>query len=310
LPKTRTLLIGDEVHNLGSAASIDALVRLDFSARLGLSATPRRWSDDETDAIFDYFGQVAYEFSLNRAIREGYLVPYTYHPHLVDLNDEEMTEYIDVSRRLARLGPAATAAREVEDVRGYLLRKRSAVLNNAAGKLVALPHSLAGGVRRYTLVYTTPERLEETVGVVSQDGRSMVHRFTYRESLKERQRLLTLFARGEIGTLVAIRCLDEGVDIPRTEVAHILASSSSSREFIQRRGRILRRAEGKRHAAIHDYLAIPSTAFADEGAWKFERQIVRREIGRFREFAATAENRLSAEEELVPLVRRYALFDI
>jgi len=94
-----------------------------------------------------------------------------------------------------------------------------------------------------------------------------------------------------------------------TETAHILASSGNSREFIQRRGRVLRRAEGKTRAMIHDYLAVPSSDFADEGAWKFERQIVRRELTRFREFASTAENRLSAEGELLPLQRRYGLFD-
>jgi len=308
----KTLLIGDEVHNLGSARAMDALELMDFDARLGLSATPRRWSDDETQAVFDYFGDVVYDFPLDRAIREGYLVPYTYHPHLVELDDEEMTEYVDISRQLARFGFGPSSSRDIglEEFRGHLLRRRAGVLNNAIGKMGMLAELLAPIKRpRYTLVYTTPERLDEAVGIAAAGGRRMVHRFTYRETTKERKRLLSLFAKGEIGMLVAIRCLDEGVDIPKTETAHILASSGNSREFIQRRGRILRRAEGKDRAVIHDFLAVPSSAFGDEGTWKFERQIVRRELARFREFASMASNQFSAEQELLPLQQRYGLFD-
>ena len=275
----RTLLVADEVHNLGATSSMSALWDLAFAARLGLSATPERWSDDETTALFDYFGPVVYEFPLARAIAEDYLVPYRYFPHFVELTDLEMAEYVEISRRLARLtipsGPRDEDAARLEALRGHLLRERSAVLNNAEGKRQAFRAALAEQEpSSHTLVYTTPERIDETVKVVSETGARMVHRFTYREAAPERRRLLGLFASGRIDVLVAIRCLDEGVDVPQTETAFILASSSNSREFIQRRGRILRRSRGKTSATIHDFIAIPSGAgYADDETWRLERRV-------------------------------------
>jgi superfamily II DNA or RNA helicase len=312
LPRdTRRLLIADEVHNLGADRSIRSLQHLDFDARLGLSATPRRWNDLETEAIFDYFGETVYEFPLGRAIAEGYLVPYSYYPHFIELAEDELLAYADLNRSLARLGvpDPARPDGDREAMRGRLLHLRSAVLNNATAKIGALRDILAKTPRvRYALVYTTPERIADAVGTVSDGGRRTVHRFTYRESTRERRRLLSAFEQGNLDALVAIRCLDEGVDVPRTELAYILASSSNSREFIQRRGRILRRSPGKAHAAIHDFIALPGGQ-DDPATWNVERSIVKRELRRFGEFASLATNRYEAEAALLPLQRRYGLFD-
>jgi superfamily II DNA or RNA helicase len=309
-PSIRTVLVGDEVHNLGSPRSLDALNGLKFDARLGLSATPRRWSDEETTGLFEYFGDTVFEFTLERAIREGYLVPYAYYPHVVELSDDEFGRYAEISRKLAKLGPPGSAGSDpaTEEVRGALLRQRAAVLNNAEDKLNALADVVDGHRLRFALVYTTPEQMDDTVSVVADDGRRLVHRFTYRESAKERQRLLRLFESGGMEALVAIRCLDEGVDIPRTETAYILASSSNSREFIQRRGRILRRADGKDRAVIHDFLAVPPRGVSDERTWAIERSVMKRELARFDEFASLALNRYEAESALLPVRRRYGLF--
>ena len=110
--------------------------------------------------------------------------------------------------------------------------------------------------------------------------------------------------------LVAIRCLDEGVDVPGTELAYIMASSSNSREFIQRRGRILRKAPGKSRAVIHDFIAVPPRDVPDPAGWKYERAAVRRELIRFKEFAGLAMNRIEAEAGVSALQSRYALLDI
>lgn len=308
--RVATVLIADEVHNLGASGSMRALDQLDFDARLGLSATPARWSDEETSAILGYFGSVVYEFPLARAIAEEFLVPYAYFPHFVELTDDEMTTYIDLTRRLARFPSfAANDDSGIEAQRGRLLRERAAVLNNAAEKPSAFAAVLRAALdSKHTLVYTTPERMNDTVRIVADMGK-LVHRFTYRESPQDRRELLRLFATGEIEVLVAIRCLDEGVDVPETETAYILASSSNSREFIQRRGRILRRSIGKTSAVIHDFISLPAAAFPDAGAWRYERSIMRRELSRFAEFAGLATNRFQAEQALLPLRKRYGLFD-
>ena len=309
--RVTTIIIADEVHNLGAPASLRALGELEFNARLGLSATPARWSDEETAALLEYFGPVVYEFPLGKAITEKFLVPYAYYPHFVELTDEEMAAYVEITRRLART-PAAAADEDpgIEAQRGRLLRERAGVLNNAQAKAGSFEAALrADPGSRHTLVYTTPERMNETVRLVADVGR-MVHRFTYRESAQERRELLRLFAAGEIDVLVAIRCLDEGVDVPATETAYVLASSSNSREFIQRRGRILRRSNDKTSAVIHDFIALPATEFPDDEAWRYERSIMKRELARFSEFAGLGINRFQAEQALLPLRKRYGLFDL
>ena len=140
-----------------------------------------------------------------------------------------------------------------------------------------------------------------------------VHRFTAEESTEERQSLLSRFASGDLQGLVAMRCLDEGVDVPNTQSAYILASSSNPREFIQRRGRILRLAPGKTEAKIHDLVAVPSLdteANRNSPIYEVERRILRRELKRFHEFAKTAKNRHRAINEIWHVARVYNLMGI
>jgi superfamily II DNA or RNA helicase len=140
----------------------------------------------------------------------------------------------------------------------------------------------------------------------------LVHRFTAEEDPPERQRLLADFATGDLHALVAMKCLDEGVDVPSTRTAFILASSSNPREFIQRRGRILRKSEGKESSVIHDMIAVPPTAWAVSQAtptFQAERSIVRRELQRFKEFANPALNKHQALDVIWDVARRYSLLD-
>ena len=312
-PEVHRVIIGDEVHGLGSPAAVAALASMRFDSTLGLSATPERWKDEETEAIYGYFGPVVYEFGLERAITAGYLVPYDYHPHFVELTENEFGRYVDVTRKLARL-LAQYGASEVdvgEGPTGALIRQRSLILNNATRKIPTLRALLDSQTEvRYSLVYTTPDLLDATVEAVSGRGRRITHRFTFRESPSDRRALLRAFGDGDMDALVAIRCLDQGVDVPRTETAYIMASSSNSREFIQRRGRILRPAPGKTKASIHDFITTPPASIGDDESWRYERALVRREILRFKEFARVASNRYDAESKLLKLQETYGLFDI
>ncbi len=204
-------LIADEVHHLGAEVRADAL-RDVYSARLGLSATPRRWNDPLGDErLSDFFGSIVFEFSLKEAIRDGFLTPYEYRPILVELDDEEMDGYVELTYEIV----AAWEQGRDDAAKDALLRKRSELLNSAHGKLEVLRELFApGDTARHTLVYTTPSQLDAVVSVLSGHDRQRVHRFTYREDPATRRRLLQGFADGEFAILTAIRCLDEGVDVP------------------------------------------------------------------------------------------------
>lgn len=141
-----------------------------------------------------------------------------------------------------------------------------------------------------------------------------VHPFTSQEGKQERMELLSRFGRGDLQGLVAIRCLDEGVDVPATQTAYIMASSTNPREFIQRRGRILRKSPGKDYAYIHDFIVVPSHLsdidMLHNSIFNLERKLMRRELLRFREFAELAENSAEATTVIRDLAKKYRLLDV
>lgn len=306
-------LIADEAHHLGSESSRTSLSGK-FEFRLGLSATPERWFDDMgTSELVSYFGNTIFEFSLQDAIAKGCLCKYYYHPHLVELSYEELEQYQELTKRIARL----YSENEKTENSGLLeaaLRERAKILNSARGKISTLKTLLDSYDEiQHSLFYCSPGQIDDVVNLLGNDLKIRVHRFTARESQKQRQTLLSDFASGNLQGLVAMHCLDEGVDVPSTKTAYILASSSNPREFIQRRGRILRKAEGKHNAILHDLITIPPLVYQEfvesSNVFSIERKIVRRELGRFREFAETAENTFEATDVIWDIAKRYNLLD-
>ncbi len=138
-----------------------------------------------------------------------------------------------------------------------------------------------------------------------------VARYVADTALTRRHLLRRRFAEGELQGLVAIRCLDEGVDVPETRRAFILASSTNPRQFIQRRGRILRRSAGKGFAEIYDFIVKPSEEEIDPASPIFPtaRSLFRRELGRIWEFAGLAMNGPEALQTLLPLRNKLNLLD-
>ena len=172
---------------------------------------------------------------------------------------------------------------------------------------------------RYNLVYCGDtndgdERHVETVmRRLGGDLKIRAHTFTAGEDRETRRDLLTKFGKGELQALVAIRCLDEGVDVPRTETAYILASSTNPRQYIQRRGRVLRKAPGKTFATIYDFVAIPDINKIKEEdpiAYQVERSLVRRELERVAEFAQLAMNSGDTLKVLRDVKMKLNLMDI
>lgn len=305
------LIIADEAHHLGAERGRQSYPE-HIQYRLALSATPDRWFDDIGTALLRaYFGETVFALTLEEAIGLS-LTEYYYHPHLVSLTDEEMEAYQELSLKIARM-----SGRDDEDgqrILKMLLIKRADLLNQAENKLPVLSELVdAEDHIEHTLFYCAPGQIDEVSRLLGWEKGLSIHKFTAEEDTKERQALLQGFAAGEWQALVAMKCLDEGVDVPTTKTAFFLASSSNPREFIQRRGRILRKAPGKEFSIIHDLIAVPPSVWdASQGSATFEseRSIIRRELGRFSEFAKASRNKHQALDVIWEIATRYGLRDL
>jgi superfamily II DNA or RNA helicase len=304
------MMLADEAHHLGAERARQSYPE-HIPFRLALSATPDRWFDDEgTACLRKYFGETVFSFPLEKAIGIS-LTPYYYYPHLVQLTPEEMERYEELSAKIAQI-----AGRDDETAQQslkLLLIRRAELLNKAVNKLEVLSR-LIDQQREivHALFYCAPGQIDEVLRQLGLEKGFLVHRFTAEEGPEERQRLLTDFAKGDLQALVAMKCLDEGVDVPSTKTAFFLASSSNPREFVQRRGRVLRKAPGKEFSVIHDLIAVPPTTWhisQDSPSFKIERSIVRRELERFKEFAGPALNKHEALDVIWEIATRYSLMD-
>lgn len=319
------LIIGDEVHNLG-ALNVRKLLPENFQFRLGLSATPERWFDDEgSEAIHQYFGASVVKYTIEDALRDGVLCHYRYYPVVVELTESEVSEYYELTTRIAR---EAASAEQLEsssrsDLLEALLIKRARLIAIAQNKLPRLRDIMQSRKQsQHNLIYCgdgTVERAPD-VGVTKQmdlvtrmlghDLNMKVARYIADTPLLRREQLRRDFANGDVQCLVAIRCLDEGVDIPETRCALILASSTNPRQFIQRRGRVLRRSPNKDVAELFDFIVSPPADLADDANFKVNRQLVRKELLRIVIFANTATNGPEALGTLLPLRKKFNLLDV
>jgi DNA phosphorothioation system restriction enzyme len=318
------LLIADEVHNLG-APKLKEILPQAINLRLGLSATPERHRDlDGSKAIYDYFGPPVYEFSIADAIKQNVLVPYTYHPILVSLTDEEADEYLRLTDQILRLFPKDDDGPTADRLK-ILLIKRARLLASAANKIPALRHVVQEMDEPFerAIIYCgdgsvecpITDEISRQVAVVTRilgDELGLrVRRFTYEESGEEREEIITALKNRDINAVIAIRCLDEGIDIPDARIGILLASSINPRQFIQRRGRLLRRSDetGKRRAVIYDFIVEPPDfgGKMDDNSFNLERRFFQRELERIVEFCESAENGPAALHQLEALRRKYNL---
>jgi superfamily II DNA or RNA helicase len=300
-----TVLIGDEVHNLGAPTFADNPPS-GFGYRIGLSATPiRQYDASGTDKLFAYFSaehsreSPVFTFTLEQAIAVGCLVPYRYWVHCVPFTAAEMNRYEELTQELRAAGfgldddGQVVLNAKVE----RLLRERRALIEQAEGKIPALEAVLqALGPRdlRRALVYTSAKavrsphsgrQIDHVTELLSDLG-IVSHQFTNAEtSRSDANSLLEKFGRGDYQVLSAMKVLDEGIDIPQTNVAFLLASSTVEREWVQRRGRILRRCDGKDVADLHDFLVLPPNPDSDDG-----RRLLRSELRRVEQFGRIAVN--------------------
>lgn len=314
-----TVIVCDEVHNMG-AKHLSRSLPDSIPYRLGLSATPERWFDDEgTDSLTDYFGAVVKpEFTLKDALDSGALTKYKYFPILVELTEIESQKYLELSEKIAQRASRVGNDNDDDGLK-HLRIERSRLISKAENKMDALRELMASKANEsHFLFYCGDSSIEDDEGAlvrhvegVARELNENLHfkvaTFTSEDDIEERIHLGERLHTGELQGLVAIRCLDEGVDIPSVRNAVILASSTNPRQFIQRRGRILRKSHGKSFANIYDMIVIPphSSIASDT-----ERGLIRRELKRFVEFSDLALNAASARLTILDIMKKYSLLDM
>lgn len=289
------LLIADEAHNLGRRTFVDNTPEF-FEYRLALSATPVRQYDPEgTDAIFAFFGPVVFRFTLKEAIGRC-LVEYDYYVHPVNLTATEMDDWNELTFQIRQNAWRQSDGQPDEHL-ARLFRERRKVLEIAQGKIGELSRLLERepvASIRHTLIYATdkaPEQLDAVNALLNRRG-VLFHQLTAEETAQRSRAadIIAAFKRGELQVLTAKRVLDEGVNIPEICTAYILASTTVERQWIQRRGRLLRTCVGigKTHSVIHDFLALPPSLDGTLG--EEARTLIKSELRRAQEFASLARN--------------------
>jgi superfamily II DNA or RNA helicase len=292
----QSLLIGDEVHTAG-ATTYQHLLQDGFQYRLGLSATPLRQYDEEgTEVMLDYFGGIVYEFLLDQAIAVGILCEYDYHVFIAELTDDEYDEFKELTTRLGQLMNSDDPDDQEQAKRVAI--QRANILKSASSKLAALEDIVSRYPPQRSMVYCAD------IDQATEASRSLTHQgfraVRYSSEDPNRKALLAEFASGRLDALVAIKCLDEGVDVPETDLAIILASDTSERQFVQRRGRVLRASAGKDFATVVDVLVVPPTTESAES-------VLKNEVRRFVKFAQSARNRMVAVNRLVHQLEPYGI---
>ena len=258
-------MICDEVHNIG-APSTQRIMELNPKFRIGLSATPKRNFDEiGSEKILDYYKRHVYEFSIKEAQREGYLVEYDYHLIPVPMANEDWVSYVNASRRIKKYRQAVESSKKEEDSAKF--EKKLEEEYRARAKILKKCESKKGSIEKIyseipdksrVLIYG--DDITHLTALGAELDRLGIRYFLYIGTLdaqKQRPQILEEFKHGIRKTLLAVGCLDEGIDIPACDVAVFVSSSTSERQFIQRRGRVLRTAPGKQGAQIYDYLVYP-----------------------------------------------------
>lgn len=300
----KKMIIGDEVHGMGSESHSNGLLEC-YDYRLGLSATPSRWFDESgTILIESYFGNDSYVFDIGSALStinpltgKPFLVNYRYHPEFVSLTDNELDEYRALSERIRKMSGSGND--EIRKALEFLLYRRANLEKRAEEKYSKLDEILDSiGHISDLIIFVSDGQMERVMSMLGERN-IIAHKFTQEEgtvplpkygNLSERDFLIKKFARGEYQALVAIKCLDEGIDIPSASKAIIMASSTNPREYVQRIGRIIRQAEGKESADIYDMIIRPSLTDVPEEFRKLENRIFRKEMDRVLDLSYNALN--------------------
>lgn len=254
------LIVADEMHRAGSKKMLPVLEQTPTGGTLGLSATFRRQFDsDGTDRLVDFFGEVLSPvIGLAEALMLGLLVPYDYRLHEVTLGDDEQEQYDSLTKRIGQLVSQGESVGDPDGALQMLLIRRARVLKQARSKIPTAIDILRAEYQagdRWLVYCDDKAQLNAVIQECLANDLPALAFYSGMESDRD----TVIRSLGELGGIVvAIRCLDEGIDIPVTDHALILASSTVEREYVQRRGRVLRRspATDKVSAEVHDLILV------------------------------------------------------
>lgn len=333
--KSDTLLMVDEAHNFG-APYLSCLLFDNYKYRLALSATLERHNDEEgTAKLYDFFGEKCIEYTLDRAIEEKKLTKYKYYPIVVTLTEEELEAYDNLSYEIGKCIMKGKNGKMKLSSRGERLAlQRSRIVAGARNKVTMLEEVIQPYIHdKHILVYCGAtkglEQNQDRSDVDSEDIRQIdivtdllgnklgmdVSQFTSKESVEEREVLKREFSAGDtLKVLIAIKCLDEGVNIPKIKTAFILASTTNPKEYIQRRGRVLRLAEGKEYAEIYDFITLPygieEVTSLTTAQVKRNSTLVKNELRRAEEFSRIAVNMVESASLIDEIKDAYGIQEL
>ncbi len=292
-------LIADEVHSTGALKISNGLIE-DYNYRLGLSATPKRWLDEEgTAKVIQYFGDVVFDkISLYDAIYNlGVLSEYNYHLIHVILNDEELGQYENITKRIIKKTAMKKRDRYNESLDFEIQRlaeKRAKIIKNCGAKIGELSKIVDKIKDERSLIFVSPEQKEKVIELIKPKIR--YHQYTFSEKTSIRAEVLENFKEDIIKCIIAIKCLDEGLDVPCASVGVLMSSSGNPREFIQRRGRLLRKDPLKKYSEIYDFFVTPPKEVVQSS--EIYKSQISKEINRIAEFSKSAKNELELAKEL------------
>ena len=309
---TEVLFVGDETHWLGAPKFQQALLP-SYKYRIGLSATPSRWFDDSgTAKLVDYYGNAVFEFTIKNALTEynpltgkHFLVNYQYLISKVPLDEDESQEYKDVSEKICKLWRMKDHNPDVAMSLERLLEKRANIIKNASAKYTQLEMILdeegKNGRIENMIIFVSPQQINNVLTILANRG-LIFHKLTEKEGTNpenrygnksEREHIISKFKSKDYQVIVAIKCMDEGIDIPTAGIGVLMASSTNPREYIQRVGRIIRQSPDKLTAKLYD-ICVETIHNLDEDCAALERKIRAKEQVRLKEIAENAINSIDA----------------
>lgn len=319
-------LLADEVHAFGArerrkvltGSEVDRIV----SHRMGLSATPKRMYDETGNEILRrFFGKTVYKYSLGNAIKQGVLCPYNYHMYVVEMTPQEFGEYYKFTKKIVQASHSSSISfgNEEEEYLTMLLNQRAKLIKSADNKIALIDKIikmlLDDNDISYTFIFCIDtNQKNRVIDILDRYEKVIYSQITGEEGHYERSKILKDFSRGRIDLLLSMKILDEGIDIPVAKNAIILSSSTNPREYVQRRGRILRKVPNvEKVAKIFDFIVVPSLEKKFRGnLFDMERKILRKELTRAFYFAKYSQNRsdIFKNQLLTNLIERYRLEEI
>jgi len=316
----KIFMISDECHHHANENTIKKLPKAKYI--LGLSATPWNKGDDESRATLkSYYDDIVYKYTLDMALKDGWLCPYSYQIHEVEMNEVEEEEYLRLTRLISSLYKQKTEGTLSSKDRSILdntIFKRARLLDGIEDKFNVLdkilkskkpsPYKLFYCGSGFQASYEDESEVEkDSIRIIDRiisilaERDWNVSKFTSEESHYDRRNVLQTFKDKQINAIAAIKVLDEGFDVPMCDEAYFTASSSSERQWVQRRGRILRKSDNKKSAIVHDFV-ITKTSSTDDF-----KDLISKEMARVDAFFKSCSNQDDIKNQIKTIKNTYLI---